>query len=244
MTLEIQLNIISLEKMENKKSVLVTGSSRGLGREIALKFASEGYHIIIHGRDSKALEQTIQGILQLGGTYTKVEGDLRDRSTIARLGNVSRDHGVSVLVNNAAIHCPNIPLEQFEDGEFYDLLSINLVAPMLLTKEVMPIFLAQGHGKVINMNSLSGLENQKLRSVYSASKWGLRGFSNSLSIEAKANNVAVINVFASRIKTKPEFTYGMEPAYVAQKIYEHHVSGQTEDLIIDERPIEFRKSHK
>ena len=107
--------------MENKKSVLVTGSSRGLGREIALKFASEGYHIIIHGRDSKALEQTIQGILQLGGTYTKVEGDLRDRSTIARLGNVSRDHGVSVLVNNAAIHCPNIPLEQFEDGEFYDL---------------------------------------------------------------------------------------------------------------------------
>ena len=230
--------------MNDKKSVLITGSSRGLGRELALKFAIEDYPVIIHGRDNQSIRQTSEKILSLEKCCFRVDGDLMGSGTIEYLKSISEKLGISVLINNAVIHCPNIPLEQFEDKRVYDMIHTNLIAPILLTKKIFPIFIMQGYGTIININSLSGMENQKLRSVYSASKWGLRGFSNSLKLEAMNHNIKVINVFASRIKTRPEFSYGMEPEYVAGKIYEHWASDQRGDLILDDRPIEFRRGRQ
>ena len=110
-----------------------------------------------------------------------------------------------------------------------------------MTNKIYPIFLKRGGGTIININSLAGLESQPLRSTYCASKWGLRGFTETLRIEAAPDNIKVMAIYPSRIKTRPEFaSYGWEPREVAHKIYIAYKDGVL-DLDLDARPEEFKK---
>lgn len=226
--------------MSNRPSALITGSSRGLGRALASQFSANGYDIILHGRDLVRLAETAEAIRTIGGNYTQVIGDIREGTTIEELTRVGQDRDVSVLVNNAGIYGSKLPLGEVGSQEIRDLVQINLVAPILLTQGLFPT-IVKNSGAVININSITGYQAQVLRTVYSAAKWGLRGFSDSLKLEAQKQGVHVFNVFTSRIKTQPQFTYGMEPDYVAQKIYLHLKARQKEDLLLDERPVEHRQ---
>ncbi|MFC1931531.1 SDR family NAD(P)-dependent oxidoreductase, partial [Chloroflexota bacterium] len=89
---------------------------------------------------------------------------------------------------------------------------------------------------IININSISGMEPNELKSIYCASKWGLRGFTDSFRLEAKNHKVRVLGVYPSRIKTKAHFTFGMETQEVAQKIYAAYKNTEIDELKLDERP--------
>jgi len=225
-----------------RESILITGSSKGLGRELALVFADNGFNTILHGRNANALKSLRRTILQKGRSCKIVRGDIRTAGTITRLFNTAAEADVSVLINNAVLKCPHLPLEKMDDRKIVEILETNLIAPIKLTRRLYGLFCNNGRGTIININSLSGLEPQYLRSIYCASKWGLRGFTNSFRIEAEKHNVRIIGVYPSTIKIGPKITYGMEPAWVARKIYAAYRNQKCAGLKLDNRPNKKRWS--
>lgn len=219
------------------KVVLITGSSRGLGRALACLFARRGYDIIIHGRDNKELKKVKNEVLKKGVNCYVVRGDLKYRCIIRQLTSVAREKDLNVLVNNAALGCPFLPLEKISDKQIDDMINTNLIVPMKLLQKIYVFFLQKKTGIIININSISGLEYQKLRSIYCASKWGLRGFTSTLQLEARQNNVRIINIYPSRIRTKLQFKYGASSEYVAGKIFDAYHNYDKDDIIIDKRPV-------
>ena len=224
------------------KRVLVTASSKGLGKAIAKEFAFNGYDIILNGRDETKVYDTqfeINHNIASDVICESVIGDLRSNDVIEKLYKVSKGN-ISVLVNNAAIPCYGLLLDEMDEYQISNSLETNLVAPIKLTRKIYPLLKKQGYGSIININSIVGKEPKKFRSVHSATKWGLKGFSKSLRIEAEENGIKVINVYPTQIKTVKEHTYGLEPHDVAKKIYEEHTNGDTGELVLDGRPEEFR----
>ena len=170
-----------------------------------------------------------------------VVGDLRSELVLDELYRASRRHSINVLVNNAAIPCYGLPLDGMKPMQVYESIETNLLSPIRLTQKIYPLLKEQRHGSIININSIVGKEPKKYRSVHSATKWGLKGFTKSLRIEAEDYNVKLINVYPSQIKTVKEHTFGLEPYDVAKQIYNEHQTGKDwDELIIDGRPEEFR----
>lgn len=224
----------------SKKVVLITGSSRGLGKDLALVFSENAYDVILHGRDEKSLAETAKEIGKKAG-ITVINGDLRNNKTLLRLYERAKEKDVSVLINNAGIPCPGLALEKLSYEQIEEILLVNLVIPIRLSKMIYEFFLEKGSGSIINLNSLIALENKQFRAVASASKWGLRGFTNTLRLEAEKNNIKVMGVYISRTITKPEYGWGMESRYVAEEIFKNWRDKNIAELIIDGRPLEARK---
>lgn len=229
---------------KKNKLVLITGSGHGLGRELALVFASHGYDIVLNDRNKDDLEESRKRVSKIGMNYFVLLGDIRSDKTLGRLYEISKKKGLSVLINNAGVHCPKLPLQDLNNEQIDDMMLSNLIAPIKLTWRVYPLFLKNGKGAIININSLSGLENQKFRTIYSATKWGLRGFTDSLKLETGENAIRVLDIYPSRMKTRPEFTFGMNPQKVAQKIYKIYKNTDLNRVILDHRPKKNRKEHK
>ena len=229
------------------RRVLVTASSKGLGKAIAYEFAMNDYDVILHGRDEEKVRKTKELLENDSVEYRNrkidiscVIGDLRTPAVINQLYEHSKVK-ISVLVNNAAIPCYGLPLEKMDIDQMYNSLDTNFKVPVFLTHKIYPLMKEQGYGSIININSIVGIEPKKFRSVHSATKCGLKGFTKSLRIEAKEHGVKVINVYPTRIKTTKEFTYGLAPVDVADHIYNEHItSDHKSELVIDGRPEEFR----
>ena len=230
---------------DTNKCALVTASSKGLGKAIAFQFAMNDYDIILHGRDEKKVRQTKELLENDSVEYRNrkidvscIVGDLRSNDTIDELYKISKGK-ISVLVNNAAIPCYGLPLDKMSEDQVWESLETNLVAPIKLTKKIYPLLKQQGYGSIININSIVGKEPKKFRSVHSATKWGLKGFTKSLRVEASEHNVQLINIYPTQIKTVKEHTFGLEPNSVAEKVFECHELGIVE-ITIDGRPEEYR----
>ena len=197
-----------------KESVLITGSSKGLGEELALVFASNNHDVILHGRNKEDLARVEEKVSKMGVNCCVLDGDLRLDKTIEELHKLAKEKGVSVLINNAGTDLKledagsdlKLPLSEIDDRQIDETLITNLIAPIKLTKRLYTLFLGKGYGTIININSLSGLESHELRNIYCASKWGLRGFTDSFRLEAEKHKVRVLGVYPSRIKTKAYFT--------------------------------------
>jgi short-subunit dehydrogenase len=167
-----------------------------------------------------------------------VIGDLRSDDVIKKLYKASKGK-ISVLVNNCAIPCYGLPFDEMDENQVWKSLETNLVAPIKLTQKIYPLLKQQGYGSIININSIVGKEPKKFRSVHSATKWGLKGFTKSLREEAYEHNVQLINIYPTQIKTVKEHTFGLEPQEVAEEVYRCHKIGLLE-RIIDGRPAEYR----
>jgi NAD(P)-dependent dehydrogenase (short-subunit alcohol dehydrogenase family) len=162
------------------KTAIVTGASRGIGLAVARVLAREGVRLGLLCRSQP----------EVGGEF--IPCDFADaenflataRSLIQRLGTVD------FLINNAGIFLeqavPEIPLADWER-----VLRVNLTAPFLLTREVLPQMIARRQGRIINIASTAGTQGYLHQSAYCASKHGLLGFGRSLAIEVKPLNIHV-----------------------------------------------------
>lgn len=191
---------------KNKSKVLITGCSSGLGVKLSEKFKKENHIVFEH----------------LG----KKHFDLSKETDILSLADEAKKFGVNVLINNAAIVCPGINLENYSLDLINKMIDVNLKAPILLTYKLLPIL-----ENIININSIVGLEVKKDRPLYSATKWGLRGFSNSFKLNSK---ISVLDVYCSNIKTNIDKIDALDIDYVVDKIYNSFLSNDTE-LILDGR---------
>lgn len=216
--------------------MLITGAGRGLGRELALIFAEKGYHLILHGRKRENLESVSKEVAQKGVKANIVEGDLRNDKTLEVLARIAKEKEISLLINNAGAGSAGVPLEQEKDEDIVEVITTNLISQIKLTKRIYPLFLKKGKGDIININSICGLEPRAVRAVYCASRWGLRGFTESLRKEVEGKGVRILEIYPTRIKTRPEYTKGMEAREVVQKIYHAYADTLVKDLVLDDRP--------
>jgi NAD(P)-dependent dehydrogenase (short-subunit alcohol dehydrogenase family) len=174
---------------------LVTGAGRGIGRAIALAFAREGASLAITARTESELSGVATEIQSGGGKVLTIEGDLADsalpkqliRRTLEAFGTVD------ILVNNAGVvsAADPRPLVEFRD-EFWNVtLAVNLTAPYLLCKALLPTLLSKKHGRIINIASLAGKVGLIHGSAYAASKHGLLGLTRSLALEVADQGITV-----------------------------------------------------
>jgi short-subunit dehydrogenase len=227
--------------MQDTSSIIVTASSHGLGHAIA-KIFSQKYNVILHGRKSEIVKKAAS---EIENVVEFVIGDIREEETLKKIYDAALKYNSSILINNAAIPCYGVKLETMTEKQIIESLSTNLIAPILLSHKLYPVLKKACNGGIININSIVGIEPKKNRSVHSATKWGLRGFSKSLKLEAELDNVKVMNVYPTRIMTTDDFIYGLIPKEVATKIYDnYHEKEMTCDLVIDGRPVKYRPEKK
>ncbi|UCH27198.1 MAG: SDR family NAD(P)-dependent oxidoreductase [Trueperaceae bacterium] len=181
------------------KTALVTGSSHGIGRELALGLALAGAKVTMTGRDGEALERLRGDISAAGGDSLMVGCfDLSKASRVEALIAALTASGltIDILVNNAGVGSREDlrPIVEF-DPEFWDYtLALNLTAPFLLARALVPGMVAQGYGRVINIASINGRVPSPFASAYVASKHGLIGLTRVLALEVAGSGVTANSI--------------------------------------------------
>lgn len=166
------------------RSVVVTGAGSGIGRAAALAFAAQGARVVVADLNAEGAGAVVEEITQAGGTAVAVTGDLSEQAVVDRLVATAAERfgGVDVLVNNAGIMDRMSALAEVSDAEWERVLRVNLTAPFLLTRAVLPHMLAAGRGVVVNTASEAGLRGSAAGAAYTASKHGVIGLTKSLAV--------------------------------------------------------------
>ena len=207
--------------------VLITGSSNGLGKHLALYFLEKGHEVILHGRNKEKLETISSEIKSKNKLVKYYACDLLEEKSIENLANFAKTENIKILINNAGMHCKNKPFLDLDIEYINNIINLNLKVPIILT-----YYLLSSLNNIININSMSGIESKKYRTLYAASKWGLKGFSESLKNEI--NKKYILDVYPTSIKTNDKIENGMEVSNVAEAIYEAYINKKKE-VILDGR---------
>jgi NAD(P)-dependent dehydrogenase (short-subunit alcohol dehydrogenase family) len=159
---------------------IVTGSTSGIGRGVAVRFASEGARVVVHGRDEAGARQTLESVADSGGQAVWHRADLVEADACRGLIQfaVDRFGGLDILVNNAALTTRG-DVEHMTLDLVDAMLAVNLRAPMLLTQAAVPHLRARGGGAVVNIGSVNAYVGEPKLCPYSVSKGGLMTFTRN-----------------------------------------------------------------
>jgi len=175
------------------KVALITGSAKGIGREIALKFAKEGADVVINYRSySENLKELENTIKSFGVDVLLVEGDVRNFEDAERMVKscIEKFGRLDILVNNAGITRDNLVL-RMKLEEFDEVLDVNLKGAFNFIKASLPIMIKQKSGRIINISSIIGIIGNVGQANYAASKAGLIGLTKSVAKEVASKNITV-----------------------------------------------------
>ena len=189
--------------MEEKKVVLITGAARGIGKQIALTMAENGYNVSVNYRTkSDELDELKAQIEKNGVKCALVQGDVAKfeeaekivTETVEQLGRID------VLVNNAGITKDTLLMRMSEE-DFTKVIDINLTGTFNVTRHVVPLMVKQKSGRIISISSVVGVAGNAGQTNYSASKAGIIGFTKSLAREVASRNILVNAVAPGFIAT-------------------------------------------
>lgn len=189
-----------MKQLEGKWA-LVTGSSRGIGQQIAIGLAEHGANIIVHGRDLSHNEKTASLVRDKGVQVLSVAGELDSDQSVQALIEAVRETGkpVDILYNNAAIQAKWMPIFEFPMDEWRKLFQVNLYAMIQLCSAFAPVMRDRGWGRIVNLTS--GIKDQPHLAPYSVSKAAVDKYSRDLAFELKGSGVLVNYLDPGWLKT-------------------------------------------
>lgn len=172
---------------------LVTGSTSGIGRAIAVEFAAQGARVVVHGRDPARGRAVVDAIAAAGGEARFVPADLASEAACEALVAEAAAWlgGLTVLVNNAvgATAGRDSTVGEMDTAHWESALRVNLTAPMLLCRAALPHMLAAGHGAIVNVSSRQAERPSPGLAAYAASKGGLNALTRALAVEYAKHNI-------------------------------------------------------
>jgi NAD(P)-dependent dehydrogenase (short-subunit alcohol dehydrogenase family) len=192
------------------RTALVTGSTRGIGRGIALAYAAEGAEVLVSGRGVAAGEKVVAEIAETGGKATFLPADLRDADGVTALAQAAlaaTGGRVDILVNNAAALVGGRATTDTDDALIDTVLATNIKAPLLLGAALAPAMLDHGAGVIVNVGSINGIIGMNGAALYGASKAALHSLTMSWSAEWGRRGIRVNTVAPG--PTETEWNEGM-----------------------------------
>ena len=185
------------------KVALVTGAARGIGKQIAITLAKEGYNIALNYRtNTDSIVELKNQIENFGVECLLVQGDVSVFEDTERIANETFEKfgRINVLVNNAGI-TKDMLLLRMKPEDFMNVIDVNLVGTYNMTKNVSGYMMKAREGRIINVSSVVGISGNAGQSNYSASKAGIIGFTKSLAKELASRNILVNAVAPGFIET-------------------------------------------
>ncbi|MGL4636391.1 MAG: SDR family NAD(P)-dependent oxidoreductase [Beijerinckiaceae bacterium] len=196
----------------NNRTGIITGGARGIGYAAAERMLASGASVSLWDMDAGKLEEAKAALSKLGKVTTEVV-ELTDEASVikATAGTMAKHGQIDILVNNAGITGGNAKLWELDTDVWRKVVDVNLVAPFIICKAVVPEMIKKNYGRIINIASIAGKEGNPNASHYSASKAGLIGLTKSLGKELATMGITVNCITPAAAKTdifhqmKPEF---------------------------------------
>ncbi|HEY2420655.1 MAG TPA: SDR family oxidoreductase [Neobacillus sp.] len=183
------------------KSIIITGAGSGLGKELALLFSQQGYHLILTGRTIEKLAATKTAIEASGGKADIFPIDIQDAAQVGeKVEEMSKTYQIVGLINNAGVGHFG-PFVEIKDRQITEMLTTNVLGTILMTKAILPQFLENHEGRIMNIISTAGLRGKVNESVYVASKFAIRGFTESLQKEFENSRIKITAVYMGGMDT-------------------------------------------
>ena len=185
------------------RTAIITGGARGIGFAAAQKMLASGAAVALWDIDASALGKAAASLAKSGRVYTAIL-DLTAEAEIGKaVEALIRDAGkIDILVNNAGITGGNAPLWELKPEVWRRVVEVNLVAPYLVCRAVVPHMMTAGYGRIVNIASIAGKDGNPNASHYSASKAGLIGLTKSLAKELATTGVLVNCITPAAAKTE------------------------------------------
>ena len=195
------------------KTVVITGSARGIGKAIAEYFSKHQANVVVCDLDQTAIDNVVK---ELGNGALGVKANVLDKGEVENLfeKTIEKYGRVDIVVNNAGVTRDNL-LVRLDEKDWDLVLDINLKGAFFVTKTAAKIMMKQRHGRIINITSVVGITGNAGQANYAASKAGLIGLTKSAAKELAGRNITVNAVAPGFIET--EMTKALPPA--VQKAY-------------------------
>lgn len=185
------------------KTAIVTGSSRGIGKAVALELARHGANVVINCREAVEAAEEVAGLININGSKAiMVKADVTRQEEVKNMvaSAIDRFGKVDILVNNAGVNRDKT-LRKMTEKEWRDVLSTNVDGLFYCTQAVVPYMVEQKWGRIINMSSIVGQMGNIGQSNYAASKAAMVGFTKALALELARYNITVNAVCPGFIET-------------------------------------------
>lgn len=203
-----------------KKTVLITGSSRGIGAQMARQFAENDYNVVINYNNSKEqAHELLEEITKNGGTAIAVKADIRVEDEVQDLFDsaINAFGRIDVLINNAGIALGKLFIDNTIE-EFDDVFNTNIKGCFMISKLVLPQMLVIEGGKIINISSIWGQTGGAMESIYSASKGAIIAFTKALAKEYALSNITVNAIAPGVVDTDMLHIYTDDEIDAARKM--------------------------
>ena len=184
----------------SKNIVVITGAGSGLGAALAKKYSGLGYYICLLGRTKSKLEETAK---TLSNGHSIYEVDVSSKQMVAQIIQSIQDEfgSIQLLINNAGVgYFDNA--ENLSEDSVHQMIDINLKGTIFCTQEVLKGMKERNEGTIVNIVSTAGKEGKVTESVYCASKFGVKGFTESLALELNETSINVCAVYMGGMRTE------------------------------------------
>ncbi|MDH5605331.1 MAG: SDR family NAD(P)-dependent oxidoreductase [Anaerolineae bacterium] len=192
--------------MTNQPVVLITGASSGIGAASAKLFAGAGYRVVLAARRVELLETLVQEITALGGEAAAISADVSSLPSINHMVQAALDaYGqIDVLLNNAGFGRLKWLEELDPEGDIAAQIEVNLMGVIQTTRAVLPHMLARKSGHIVNMASMASFIGTPTLTIYAASKYAVRGFTEALRREVGVFGIRASGIYPGGVKTEFE----------------------------------------
>lgn len=209
-----------------KKTAVITGGTRGIGKAIATRLVESGANVFVCSRRLPDVTKSVEELSKVGkagGTLCDVRDEASVESMLAECEKVFG--GVDIVINNAGLAFPGKTVEEISGDEFRETLETNLFGVFYVCHHAIPMLKKRGGGYIINISSLAGQNPIPKMAAYNASKFGLNGFTEAMMQEVRHDNIKVSYICPGSVNTafgndtpSDEKAWQIQPADIAQII--------------------------